>query len=84
MHLSAGEEWENQWNCQGRTHGNPDGGLWAADVAHFVWRPDRGGAVAQTEIKEVCLKKRVCLENFTTECLFFFFHYQFSVLVDKM
>lgn len=29
----------------GRTQGNPDGSLWAADIAHFVQRPvgGRGG-----------------------------------------
>lgn len=26
-----------------RTQGNPDGGLWAADEAHFVQRPEGGG-----------------------------------------
>lgn len=37
----------------GRTQGNPDGSLWAADVAHFVRRPSRGeGIVVETKIKE--------------------------------
>ncbi len=37
----------------GRTQGNPDGSLWAADVAHFVRRPEGGeGVVVETEIKE--------------------------------
>lgn len=36
-----------------RTQGNPDGSLWAADVAHFVRKPKGGkGVVVETDIKE--------------------------------
>lgn len=37
----------------GRTQGNPDAGLWAADIAHFVQR-DIGGrkGEVETEIKQ--------------------------------
>lgn len=37
----------------GRTLGNPDGSLWAADVAHSVRRSEAGEeVVVETEIKE--------------------------------
>lgn len=39
----------------GKTQGNPDGSLWAADVAHSVQKPLKGeGAVVETQIS-VCL-----------------------------
>lgn len=61
MHVSGGGERESM-ELPGRTQGNPDASLWAADVAHFVRRPVGGGGRCGDRNKGVRLTKRACVE----------------------